>query len=99
MKNRQKLLNSLLDKIGHKSINLAIEQMWSEGLLNQKALEQLYIGKEVERRVRAGETKIRAIEQLSKELGCSYEKVRAAVYKKETLSNEQRVKQNNEKRD
>jgi len=56
--------------------------MWDEGLLNRKALERLYIGKEVERRVRAGEMKVRAIEQLSEELGCSYEKIRAAVYQK-----------------
>ncbi len=82
MDNRRKLLNSLLRQIGHKNIGSAIEQMWNEGFLNQRALEQLYIGKEVEHRVRAGETKVRAIEQLAKELGCSYEKVRAVVYQK-----------------
>ncbi len=82
MKNRQKLLGSLLGKIGGKSIGVAIEYMWNGGLLNQKALEQLYIKQEVERRVRVGESKVRAIEQLAQELGCSYEKVRAVVYKK-----------------
>jgi hypothetical protein len=82
MENRRKLLNSLLSKIGDKSIGAAIEQMWNEDLLNRKNLEKLYIGKEVEHRVRAGETKVRAIEQLAGELGCSYEKIRAVVYKK-----------------
>jgi hypothetical protein len=82
MNNRRKLLNSLLLQIGHKNIGCAIEQMWNEGFLNQRALEQLYISKEVEHRVRAGEKKVRAIEQLSKEMGCSYEKVRAVVYQK-----------------
>lgn len=82
MKNRQKLINSLLNQIGHKSIGVAIEQMWNEGFLNQKALERLYIGKEVEHRVRAGESKVRAITQLAEELGCSYEKIRAAVCQK-----------------
>ena len=82
MKNRQKLLGSLLGKIGGKSIGVAIEYMCTGGLLNQKALEQLYIKQEVERRVRVGESKVRAIEQLAQELGCSYEKVRAVVYKK-----------------
>ena len=82
MRNRHKLLNSLLGQVRHQSLNGAIEQMWDEGLLNRKALERLYIGKEVARRVRAGEMKVRAIEQLSEELGCSYEKIRAAVYQK-----------------
>ena len=82
MKNRQKLLNSLLSRIGHKSIGGAIEQMWNENLLNLKNLERLYIGREVEHRVRAGESKVRAIEQLAQELGCSYEKIRSVVYKK-----------------
>ena len=80
-------------QIGHKNIGCAIEQMWNEGFLNQRALEQLYIGREVEHRVRAGETKVRAIEQIATELGYSYEKVRAAVYQKnEKQSNKQRVK-------
>lgn len=82
MRNKQKLLNSLLSRVRQKSLHGAIEQMWEEGLLNQTAIERLYIGHEVERRVRAGEGKMRAIEQLSAELGCSYEKVRAAVYQK-----------------
>lgn len=82
MKNKQKLLNSLLGRIQQKSLSGAIEQMWNEGLLNHKALERLYIEKEVAHRVRAGEMKVRAIEQLSEELGCSYEKIRAAVYQK-----------------
>lgn len=86
MNNRRKLLNSLLLQIGHKNIGCAIEQMWNEGFLNQRALEQLYIGREVEHRVRAGETKARAIEQIATELGCSYEKVRAAVYQKKRNS-------------
>jgi NAD+--asparagine ADP-ribosyltransferase len=82
MENRRKLLNSLLGKIGQKSVSVAVEQMWNEGLLNRKAIEQLYIAKEVEHRVRTGETKTRAIAQLAEELGCSYEKIRAAVYQK-----------------
>ena len=58
-----------MSRIGHKSIGVAIEQMWNEDLLNLKNLERLYIGREVEHRVRAGESKVRAIEQLAQELG------------------------------
>lgn len=62
------------------SLNGAIESMWQRGLLNKRAIEQLYIREEVSRRVRAGEVKVRAIKQISEELNCSFEKVRAAVY-------------------
>jgi hypothetical protein len=56
--------------------------MWEQGLLDKRAIERLYINSEIERRVRDGEAKTRAMQQLSCELGCSYEKVRAVVYNK-----------------
>ena len=84
MYNKRKLLISLTQKIGHSSLAEAVELMWHEGWLDKCALERLYIKAEVEHRVRAGEAKTKAIAQLSGELGCSYEKVRAAVYHKNT---------------
>ena len=84
MQNKRKLLIALCNKIEDRTLTGAIEQMWNEGMLDRKALERLYIGAEIERRVRAGEAKTRAIEQLSEELNCSYEKVRTAVYRKST---------------
>ncbi len=81
--NKRKLLISLLDQVRNQSLNEAVDTMWQQGLLNRVALERLYINNEVQRRVRAGEIKVRAIDQLSKEMNCSYEKVRAAVYDKE----------------
>ncbi len=82
MQNKRKLLCSLLDRVERNNIYTAVEQMWNEGLLNRTALERLYIEREVGRRVRAGENKTKAIGQLSEELSCSYEKVRAIVYQK-----------------
>lgn len=79
----RKLLISLLDQVRDKSLAEAVKTMWQQGLLNRVALERLYINNEVQRRVRAGEMKVRAIDQLSKEMNCSYEKVRAAVYDKQ----------------
>lgn len=79
----RKFLISLLERVQNKSLNEAVEAMWRQGLLNKVALERLYIHNEVQRRVRAGEVKVRAIDQLSKEMNCSYEKVRAAVYDKQ----------------
>ncbi|MBQ3027033.1 MAG: hypothetical protein IJD27_05840 [Alistipes sp.] len=79
---KRKLLRSLLNKVQQRPLNEAVELMWESDLLNKKALEKLYIDNEIERRVRAGEVKVRAMEQLSTELGCSFEKVRSAVYSK-----------------
>lgn len=79
---KRKLLRSLLNKVQQRPIIEAVEVMWESNLLNRKALEKLYIDNEIERRVRAGEVKMRAMEQLSTELGCSFEKVRSAVYSK-----------------
>lgn len=84
MRNKRKLLIALCNKIEAHTLTGAIEQMWDEGVLDRKALERLYIGTEIERRVRAGEAKTKAMEQLSEELNCSYEKVRTAVYQKST---------------
>lgn len=83
--NEKKLIRSLLDKVYNKSLSEAVDIMWQQGLLNRVALERLYINNEVQRRVRAGEVKVRAIEQLSQEMSCSYEKIRAAVYNKGTM--------------
>lgn len=88
MKNKRKLLIALLNKVGESRLSEAIERMWQEELLDRRALERLYINAEVDRRVRAGESKTKAIAQLSQELGCSYEKARGAVYyKKEKKKN------------
>ncbi len=80
--NKRKLLTTLLRRVEQRSINESVNLMWEQGLLDKRAVERLYINSEVERRVRAGEVKTRAMQQLSDELGCSYEKVRAVVYNK-----------------
>jgi hypothetical protein len=85
---KRKLLIALLNRVGENRLSDAIERMWQEELLDRRALERLYINAEVDRRVRAGESKTKAIEQMSRELGCSYEKARGAVYyKKEKKKN------------
>lgn len=81
-RNERKLLTSLHDMVRRQTLTEAIGEMWRQGLLNRSALERLYIRSEVARRVRMGEMKVKAIEQLSTEMSCSYEKVRAAVYRK-----------------
>ena len=78
----RKFLTSLLSSVPSGNLHDAVNAMWQRGLLNRVAIERLYIQNEVNRRVRGGEAKMRAIEQLSSELGCSYEKVRGVVYSK-----------------
>lgn len=78
----RKLLTSLLSSVPSGNLHDAVNAMWQRGLLNRVAIERLYIQNEVNRRVRGGEAKMRAIEQISSELGCSYEKVRGVVYNK-----------------
>lgn len=72
----------LLDNVRGKSATGAVEQLWNMGVINRTSLEAIYISKEVERRVRAGERKTEAIAQLASEMVCSYEKVRRVVYGK-----------------
>lgn len=58
-----------------------VSALWDMGLLNRVYAERLYISREVERRVRDGEMKQRAIELVAREMNCSFEKVRAVVYR------------------
>jgi hypothetical protein len=78
----RKLLTTLISSIPGGNLHEAINTMWRQGLLNRVALERIYISNEVARRVRGGEAKTRAIEQIANELACSYEKVRGVVYSK-----------------
>ena len=79
----------MLDNVHNKSLSEAVSIMWQQGLLNKAAIERLYINNEVQRRVRGGENKTRAIAQVSMELECSYEKARAAVYYKKKLTKDE----------
>lgn len=78
----RKLLKSVLAGVQNKSLDEAVTIMWQQGLFNRSAVERLYINNEVCRRVRDGEMKVKALQQISNEIECSYEKVRAAVYTK-----------------
>lgn len=84
----RKLLKSLLSGVQNKSLAEAVAIMWRQGLFDRVAVEKLYINNEVQRRVRDGEFKVKAIQQVSDEISCSYEKVRAAVYTKQIKKRE-----------
>ncbi len=63
----------------HKSL---IEALISYGLLDLRAAERLLIRRRVEQLVGEGVGRCEAMWRTGEELGCSYEKARAAVYTK-----------------
>ena len=84
MYNRDKrVLHPLKRMVKGKSPSDIIDMLWREGLLNHLAMERQYIRDEVNHRVRNGESKMRAIEMVAYDIGCSFEKVRSVVYRKE----------------
>lgn len=60
-----------------------LDRLWREGLIDKSALERRAIRREVMRRVRRGEAKCRAMDAVAVSFGCSYEKVRAEIYRKQ----------------
>ncbi len=83
MSNRDKrVLHILKRKVEGKRPADIIDMLWREDMLNHLAMERQYIQEEVSHRVRNGESKVRAIEMVAYDIGCSYEKVRAVVYRK-----------------
>lgn len=59
-----------------------LDRLWSEGLIDVAALERRAMRREVMQRVRAGEAKCRAMDAVAARFCCSYEKVRAEIYRK-----------------
>lgn len=84
MKSKErKLLYPIKRMVEGKKPEDVVDLLWNKGLLDDLAVERLYITNEVLRRVRTGESKMRAIEVVAYDMGCSYEKVRAVVYSKD----------------
>lgn len=59
-----------------------LDRLWREGLIDTSALERRAIRREVMQRVRTGEAKCRAMDAVAARHGCSYEKVRAEIYRR-----------------
>ena len=80
-KESEKIIRVVARTIKDESAYKVVSALWDMGLLNRVNAERLYISREVERRVRDGEMKQRAIELVAREMNCSFEKVRAVVYR------------------
>lgn len=72
------LLSDGMPAAGRKTL----EWLLSQGLLDLTACERRAICRRVEELVRQGERRTAAMEQTAETFCCSYEKVRAAVYRK-----------------
>jgi hypothetical protein len=82
MLNKQKILTLLSKRLNRQCSEKVLLQMWNDGWLEKRTIEKLYVNHEIDRRVRDGEPKTKIMEQLSKELNCSYEKIRGIAYGK-----------------
>ena len=80
-KESEKIIRVVVRALKDESAYRVVSALWDMGLLNRVYAERLYISREVERRVRDGEMKQRAIELVAREMNCSFEKVRAVVYR------------------
>lgn len=60
-----------------------VERLFEAQLVDLRVAERLLMRRAVEMRSRAGEPRCEAMMAVAQEVGCSYEKVRAAVYAKE----------------
>ena len=59
-----------------------LEWMFREGIIDIRAVERMAIRDMVERLVRKGERKMRAIDEVAERLNISFEKAREAVYRR-----------------
>ncbi|MBQ7856823.1 MAG: hypothetical protein IJ348_06910 [Alistipes sp.] len=82
-RHEQRTLTTLKIKMQSLNASQIIDHLWSEGILSRKEIERIGIRNEFKRRTTNGESRCRAMESLATEFGCSYEKVRATIYKKE----------------
>ena len=80
-KESEKIIRVVARTLKDESAYRVVSALWDMGLLNRVYAERLYISREVERRVRDGEMKQRALELVAREMNCSFEKVRAVVYR------------------
>lgn len=78
----KKVLHILKRRVEGKRPADIIDMLWRENMLNPLMMERQYIKEEVAHRVRNGEAKMRAIEMVAYDIGCSFEKVRSVVYRK-----------------
>lgn len=79
----EKLLRTIVRNVKGESAYEIVASLWDGGFLDMVVVEQLYILREVERRVRDGELKRVAMERVAEERSCSFEKVRAVIYSKQ----------------
>ena len=90
MKQHEKsILYPLYGMVRGRTSNEVIDILWRKGMLNRVALERYYFEREVSRRMReqSDRNKKRVMIDVARESGCSFEKVRAAIYQRQTTKN------------
>lgn len=77
---RRRLFTPLMIELRDMPSDVALEWLWSRGMIDIAALESRAIRLAVEHRYRSGERKTRAMDEVAHQFRCSYEKVRKIVY-------------------
>ena len=78
----QRLVCALKRRLAERTPAQIVEYLLREGLLNRAAMEQCAIRDAVAHYVKCGMPKLRAIDAAAAKMNCSYEKARAAVYRR-----------------
>jgi len=78
----EKLLRSVEKEVEGLRPEAIVGHLFALGAIDRRSLEAYLIRKNVERRIRRGEGKCRAMDETAAEYCCSYEKVRSIVYRK-----------------
>ena len=97
-RHEQRVIRAMKRLLADRSANEIVPFLLGEGLLDMAAVERRMIRDEVARRVRGGERKMRAIEEVAYEMNCSYEKARAAVYRRPCMRGKTESKTNVKRR-
>lgn len=76
----ERMLEAIVPESGRMSGTEVLRRLVECGAVDRRSVEAAFARAEVERRVRGGEGRCRAMDEVAFELCCSYEKVRSIVY-------------------
>lgn len=84
IRHEQNMLYPLYNIVRGRQTCDVVDMLWRRGMLNRAAVERCYFKREVMLRLQDGRAKTKkvAMMDVARISGCSYEKVRAAVYEK-----------------
>lgn len=74
------LIGHMADNVTGDGARAMLELLCRQELIDRRAAEELFVHREMERLVRSGTARCKAMHRIADKLCCSYEKVRGMVY-------------------